>query len=175
VNLIDIKDIINININKMKKLKKSEYKKLLNTKETPKVNQCHIILGIIEFDFSPEVISKELKLEPYSTGIKGEEYFAGDNKQIRRIRECNYWEYEWKLLTNEFIGDIIERFINEIILPRVEVLKNLSINSEIIFTIVQYYYDGYNPGIFISSKHLKILSEINSSVDIDLYCLSEDE
>lgn len=149
--------------------------KNLENDEAEKVNRNHITLSFFDFNYSPDIISKELELTPHSIGIKGDEYMIGSKNQIKKIRDYSIWSYEWKSQTNEFIGDIIERFIVEIILPRMDKIKKVSLNSEVQFQIVQYYYDGCNPGIFIKSEHTKILSEINSSIDIDIYCLSENK
>lgn len=160
---------------KLKKLSKSDLHKIIGNKDVHQQNQNHIILGFYEFLFSPDEITKSLMLEPLSTGIKGEKYSITKKQPFNKIREYNHWDYEWKLQTNEFIGDIVERFIEEIIVPRKRIIKKLSSTSEIQLQIVQYYYDGHNPGIHIKSEHTKVLSEINCSIDIDLYCLCKDD
>lgn len=138
-----------------------------------KQNENRILLAFYEFNYSPEGISDKLKLEPSTIGIKGEEYYLGRENQVKKNWKSNTWRYEWNSRSNDFIGEIIEKFIDEIITPRVESIKELSLTSEVEFSIVQYYYDGCNPGVYIKKEHTKILSEINSSVNIDIYCLGE--
>ncbi len=160
----------NLNI---RKLKKSEFLDLMGKKEKPDTNQNHIRLSIFDFIQHPDQISDILDLNPSSVGIKGEKYTFGSSNQNERTREYSHWEFEWKVLSNEFIGDIIEKFIDEIIIPRIDSLKQLVPNCSVQFGIIQYYYDGNNPGICIRSEHTKILSEIGASIDIDIYCLSD--
>ena len=137
-------------------------------------NQNHVSFSLFDFSVSPDQISQELNLSPMSTGIKGEHYQIGaPTNRIDKTRDTNHWQYEWKIHTNEFIGDIAERFVNEIIVPRIEILSTLSKTSSIQFQIVQYYYDGCNPGVCLEKETMQILSKIGASLDIDIYCLGE--
>ncbi len=142
--------------------------------QTPDTNQNHISLSIFDFDIDPCDITENLQLSPKSIGVKGEKYTVGlpDNR-IEKIRDYSHWQFEWELSTNEFIGDIIDRFIKEIIAPRIDKLMRLANSSSMQFQIVQYYYDGCNPGICIESENLRILTKIGASIDIDIYCLGE--
>lgn len=137
------------------------------------VNQNHIILGFFEFDFSPDTFTNEMGLEPLDKAVKGDMYFVGSKKNIEKIHEYNIWTHELKIRSNDFIGDIIAKYIDEIIKPRIDIIKRLTKNCNVQFRIVQYYYEGCNPGIYLKSEHNKILAEINSSIDIDMYCLGE--
>ena len=158
-----------------KQLNKEDYKKLMGTSDS-ETNQNHLILRFLDFDFDPDLISKKLQLEPMSSGLKGEEYFFGPQKQISKFRECNHWDYEWKNYSNDFIGDYIEKFFNEIIIPRLDLIKEISLDCKTIrFIIVQYYYTGHNPGYGFEKNQIKILADINAEVDMDIYCLNKDE
>jgi Domain of unknown function (DUF4279) len=158
----------------MRKLSKEEHRKLMGKSEIPEVNQNHISLSLFDFNSDPSEISKALDLSPSSTGIKGESYLVGPPaKRIQKIREYSRWQYEWKLHTNEFIGDIIEKFIKEIIIPRKEKLIHLANSSTIQFQVVQYYYDGCNPGVHIEKSSMEMLGAIGASLDVDIYCLGE--
>jgi hypothetical protein len=155
------------------KLNKSDIKKLMGNDKTPAVNQNHIILGFFEFDFSPNFFTKEMGLQPHDTGSKGDKYFIGSKKDIEKVHEYNFWRHELKTHSNDFIGDLITKYIDEIIKPRLDIIKRLTKNSNVQLKIVQYYYDGFNPGIYIDADHNKILADINCSIDIDLYCLAD--
>jgi hypothetical protein len=139
------------------------------------INKNIISLGIFGFDEDPFYITEHINLQPNSYGKKGEEYFIGKNKDIKKIHDENNWSYKWEEESNNFIGDFIEKFIDEIILKRVDKFKELNRKCEIQFQIVQYYSTGSNPGIHIDKKRLGALSEIGASIDIDIYCLSEEE
>ncbi len=141
--------------------------------KTSVVNQNHIILGFFEFDFSPDIFTKEMGLVPLKQGVKGDKYVIGSNRQDEKIHEYNMWIHELKIETNEFIAGTIAKYIDEIIKPRIDIIRHLTKNCNVQFRIVQYYYDGCNPAIYIKREHNKILADINSSIDIDLYCLDE--
>ncbi len=141
--------------------------------KTPDVNQNHIILGFFDFDFSPDIFTKDMGLQPLDKGVKGDKYFVGSKKDVEKIHEHNFWRHELKTYSNDFIGDLIAKYIDEIIKPRVDIIKRLTKNSNVQLQIIQYYYDGCNPGIHIDFQRNKILSDINCSIDIDLYCLAD--
>ena len=155
------------------KLNKSDINKLMAKDKTPDVNQNHIVLGFFEFDFSPDIFTKELGLEPLDKGVKGDKYLVGSKKKHEKVHEYNMWTHEIKTYSKDFIGDLIAKYIDEIIKPRVDIIKRLTKNCNVQLRIVQYYYDGPNPGIYIKREHNKILADINCSIDIDLYCLGD--
>ncbi len=159
----------------LKRLDKNDYKKLMGSTDS-EINQNHLTLRFIDFDFAPDLITKKLGLEPLSTGQKGDEYFIGPQKDIPRIRECSHWDYEWKIKTNDFIGDLIDKFFNVIIIPRLKSIKDIGLNCKTTrFLIVQYYYTGHNPGYGFEKEQIKILADINAEIDMDIYCLCDDE
>ena len=155
------------------KLNKSDIKKLMGNDKNPAVNQNHIILGFFEFDFSPDIFTKEMGIQPHDKGLKGDKYFVGSKKDVEKSHKYNFWRHELKIHSNDFIGDLIAKYIDETIKPRVDIIKRLTKDSNVQLRIVQYYYDGCNPGIHINSDHNKILADINCSIDIDLYCLAD--
>jgi len=158
-----------------KRLDKKDYKNLMGSSDS-EINRNHLILRFLDFDFDPDLITKKLELEPLSTGQKGDEYFVGPQKQIIKFRECSHWDYEWKIKSNDFIGDLINKFFNEIIIPRLSSIKEICLNCKTIrFIIVQYYYTGHNPGYGFEKEQIKILADINAEIDMDIYCLCEDE
>lgn len=147
----------------------------MGTNDESEINQNHLIFRFLDFDFDPDLITQKLLLQPFSTGQKGEEYFIGPQKDIPRIRDCSHWDFEWKIKTNDFIGDFIDKFFKEIIVPRLESIKEIGLNSQAIrFIIVQYYYTGYNPGYRFEKEQIKILADLNAEIDMDIYCLYED-
>ena len=159
----------------LERFKKKDYKKLMGADDC-ETNQNHIILEFVDFDFTPDLITDKLELQPQSTGQKGDKYFIGNKNKISKIRECNHWNYEMKVNSNEFIGEIIDKFFKEIIIPRLDLIKQFGQNCEIVrLTIVQYYYTGNNPGYVFEKEQIKILAAINAEVDMDIYCLCEEE
>lgn len=158
-----------------KRLGKKDYKKLMGSTDS-EINRNHLIIRFLDFDFDPDLITKKLELEPLSTGQKGDEYFVGSQKQISKFRECSHWDYEWEIKSNDFIGDLIDKFFKGIIIPRLGSIKEIGLNCKTIrFIIVQYYYTGHNPGYGFEKEQIKILADINAEIDMDIYCLCEDE
>ena len=159
----------------LRKLNRKEHKKLIGHSDTPETNQNHVKLLIYNFDYHPNQISERLTAEPHSIGVKGESYEIGPpHNRITKTHEYNYWEHEFKLLTNEFIGDIIEKYVDDFIMPNISYFKELAVDGDIQFIVIQYYYDGCNPGFHFDKRVVKILSDLGASIDIDLYCLSEE-
>ncbi|MDB5012785.1 MAG: hypothetical protein JWQ25_987 [Daejeonella sp.] len=136
-------------------------------------NENIVELRIFDFDIDHQKISDLLGLNPTHIWIKGEEFLFGDKRNgIKKIRTNNYWEHRLTNITNDWIGKDVERFIEEIITPRKEVLKRIANQFHAEFSIVQYVYDGCNPGLYFDKKALKILSDCNLELNIDLYVLS---
>ncbi len=139
------------------------------------INQNHIILRFIDFDLDPNVVSRKLGLEPLSIARQGEEYFVG-KRRVRKTWEFNHWDYELKTETNEFIGSTMDQFFNEVLIPKSTEIKEISQLSRITrFIVVQYYYTGPNPGYCFDKEQVKLLADISAEIDMDIYCLCEDE
>lgn len=136
------------------------------------INISHIILWFLNFEQSPEDITSHLGLTPTKTAIKGQEYSTSESLKSKRFHKFSIWEFEWKVDSNKLVGDLAEIFINEIIKPRVNEIKMLADSIDAEFKIVQYYYDGYNPGYHLTVDNMKTLTEANLELDIDTYCLS---
>ena len=140
-----------------------------------RLNENYIELKIFDFE-NHEEISNILNLKPTNVWKKGEEYLFGDKtKGIKKIRKENYWEYRSKEITNEWIGNQIEKFIKEIIEPRIELIKKISNKFHSEFSVVQYMYDGCNPGLYFDKKILKVINECGLELNIDFYVLQGTE
>jgi hypothetical protein len=123
----------------------------------------------LNFDFPHEEITTRLNLQPTRIATKGQEQLASNG--VTKISKKTFWEYEWKYETNEFIGDVVERFVDEVVKPRVEEIRTLTEEIEAEFKIVQYYYDGCNPGYHFTTGTMQTLIAANLEMDIDTYCL----
>jgi hypothetical protein len=141
----------------------------MEEKENKDANQNHIILWFLNFDFPHEEITARLDLQPTRIATKGQEQMAANG--VMKISRHTFWEYEWKYEGNEFIGDVVERFVNEIVKPRTEQIKTLAESTDAEFKIVQYYYAGCNPGYHFTTDTMRSLITANLEMDIDTYCL----
>ena len=154
-------------------LSRSDFKALTGQKNNRDININHIILWFLNFKCSPDEITTKLALSPTSIGIKGQEKSQDSSQSIKKVHRFSYWEYEWKIESNDFVGDLADKFIEEIIKPRIKEIKMLSEEIDAEFKIVQYYYSGHNPGYHFSIDNMKVFIEANLEVDIDTYCLRE--
>ena len=142
----------------------------MQEKESKDTNQNHIILWFFNFDFPHEEIITRLGLQPTRTATKGQEQISLNG--VSKITRKTFWEYEWKYESNEFIGDVAERFVEQVIKPRTEQIKTLANETEAEFKIVQYYYDGCNPGYHFTINTMQTLVAANLEMDIDTYCFT---
>jgi hypothetical protein len=156
----------------LKRLNKEDYKNLQDSEA--EINQNHVILRFIDFDFSPDEITDKLGLIPLSIARKGEDYYVGKRKE-KKTWEFNHWDYEIMTKTSNFIGDSINDFFKTVIEPRLHLIKEISDKCKITrLIVVQYYYTSCNPGYSFEKEQIKMLADINAEIDMDVYCLSED-
>ncbi len=94
--------------------------------KTSEVNQNHIILGFFGFEFLPEIFTEELRLDPLVRGTKGEKYLAGSINQVEKVHDFNMWTHEIKSYSNDWIGDMIAKFIDDKISPRINTIIRLT-------------------------------------------------
>lgn len=133
------------------------------------INENHIILWFLNFDLSHEEITTRLDLQPTCIATKGQEIVT--SKGVKKISRHTFWEYEWQYESNEFIGSAVERFVDEVIKPRVTQIRSLAEVMDAEFKIVQYYHDGFTPGYHFKPDRLSILSAAGLDMDIDICCL----
>ncbi|MBF9255815.1 DUF4279 domain-containing protein [Pontibacter sp. 172403-2] len=137
-------------------------------------NENIVELKIFDFDIEHGYITDKLGLKPTRVWVKGEEYFFGDKGEgIKKARENNYWEYRLNNISNDWIGDFIDKFIEDIILPRKDALRRITEQFHTELSIVQYIYDSCNPGLYFGKKAIKVLNDCGLELNIDLYVLSE--
>jgi Domain of unknown function (DUF4279) len=106
----------------------------------------------------------------------GDSYkFGSANSNGERIRTSNFWCFDKFAESNEYIGDLAEDFIDKVIVPRITVIKSLTDKYHGEFSLVQYMYEGCNPGFCLNKKHIDILSKCGLSLNVDFYVLSQSE
>ena len=135
-----------------------------------KLNLNHIELKFFDFDISIENLSSLLNLKPTKSWLKGD--LVSYNKNSGILRKQNYWGFEYKTETNEFIGNDIEKFINEIIKPRIKLIKELTKLSHGEFGVTQYYSIGINPGYYFTKKDLEIIYKSGLELNVDCYIMN---
>ncbi len=138
-----------------------------------KVNVHKVALKFFDFDYLPAKLTDDLGLEPTKTALQGQLYHVGPKlSKIERKWSWNFWMYQVIVEKSRFqIGDQIDDFIEHIIKPRQEKIKNIASTCSAEFSIVQYIYDSCNPGLFFNKSQLKVISNIGVEIDIDIYVL----
>jgi Domain of unknown function (DUF4279) len=141
-----------------------------------KHNENHIEIKFFDFDIRHEEISKIIGLNPTSVWYKGEPC-KFDNESIETIkhRKENFWSYGEVTETNDYIGNLVDGFIKTIVIPRIGKINRIAEKFEGEFSIVQYIYDGYNPGFYLENEQLAILNNCGLGLNVDFYVLSETE
>ena len=147
----------------LQQLSRNDLKKLLGKANGEGVNVHRIMLSFMEFDYAPDLITQQLDLQPTGTG-------AADTDPGQ---DFNFWKYEWYVHSNDFIGDLLDAFMRDVITPRLPELQAISVTAETTLSITQYYHDGNNPNFHFSKQTLKVLQSINAAIDMDIYCLAE--
>jgi hypothetical protein len=145
-----------------------------NTFRTMKLNKNHIEIKFFDFSITHDEVTTILGLIPTHKWMKDEEYFVGP-KKIKKIRKGNFWGHELYAETNDFIGDQVEEFLKSIIAPRTSQIKELTDKYHGEFSVVQYMYDGCNPGLYFDKGQLKILNDCGLELNIDIYVLTDIE
>ena len=137
----------------------------------------HIVsLKFFNFDGSLDELTKELGLEPTRIAQKGQEYYIGpQHNRVKKTLPWNFWEYQEVMKQNDhWTGDQINAYIEKIIEPRPEIIKNIIAKCQSEFSIVQYLYKGGNPRLHINNEKLLILAQIGTAIDIDFYVLGDE-
>jgi len=139
-----------------------------------KKNKNHIELKFYDFAISHKDLTELIKLTPNNFWVIGDNYKIGPpNRSGERIRTSNFWGFDKFVESNEYIGDLAEDFISNIIVPRIQEIKSLTDKYHGEFSVVQYMFEGCNPGFCLSKNHIDILSKCGLALNVDFYVLSE--
>lgn len=139
------------------------------------MNENHTTLKLFDFSADPAELSRWLGLDATKTARKGDERPAIKARGIECTFPWNYWEYRRTQAEDRFVGDIVEEFVAEVIEPRKEILRELITACSAELSVAQYYYTGHNPGIHFSRKVLGVLEYVGAEIDVDIYCLADDD
>lgn len=124
-------------------------------------NRIHIYLKLYEFEIHPDQVTEILRLEPTKSGVAGEKFFIG-NKKNKREREydSNWWEYkETHITKTKWQQNYVDDFIKRIIIPRVETIKEITLQGEGELALVPYYYGEWNPGFDFKLEILRSITD----------------
>jgi hypothetical protein len=133
-------------------------------------NELIVELRVMGFDCHPSEITKLLKLQPTSTWIKGE-LVSKSGRGIKKNEE-NGWALraDWK--STEQPIDFSDLFddLSKRVFPVKERFAELSKESSIQVACCAYIRE-YAPAFTLDEPTIRLLADINASVDFDIYCL----
>jgi hypothetical protein len=136
------------------------------------INENHIEIKFFDFEITHAEITRRLNLQPTNFWVMGDKYLMGSaDVKIEKNRNNNFWGHELKTESNDWIGELANKFIDEIIVPRIKIIKELTDVYHGEFSIVQYMYDGCNPGLYFNKRQMQILSDCGLELNIDIYVL----
>jgi hypothetical protein len=138
-------------------------------------NRNHIEIKFFDFEVSHDEITRRLNLQPTNFWVKGDKYLVGPIDKRTEKNRKNYWGHEVKTESNDWIGELANKFIDEIVVPRTKFIKELTDEYHGEFSVVQYMYDACNPGLYFDKRQIKILNDCGLELNIDIYVLSDVE
>lgn len=123
---------------------------------------------IVDLDCAPELITKELQITPTEIWKVGDIRCKGTVLKF----ENSGWLIESMLgkhhSVNEHVGELFH-----LLAPAWGILKKISTKYHLELSLTITTYNATGPEVKFDSSVVKKLAEINSHVDIDLYCLGK--
>jgi hypothetical protein len=132
-------------------------------------NETIVSLSITEFECSPSEITKILNITPSKTWQKNEPI---DERIVARHKE-NGWRISSSLSKESNLEEHIKN-LSQVIIPHKAKFKNLPSSSYVELSCCIYVHHEV-PEISFSANTIQLLSELQAEIDIDLYCLMNNE
>ncbi len=138
------------------------------------ISRIDLYLRLDDKNIPPSEMTRILNIEPY------EVYEKGRTCTLRSGREYTPESNSWTVfrsypVNNTYAENALKSFIDEIVLPNYDKLKEITSSASAKLEFVYYYYDSHNMGIFLDHKINSLLSGLNIDIDFDLYCLYADK
>ncbi len=133
-------------------------------------NRYHAYIIVSGFESHPDEITKQVRVEPTETRVKGEFRTIGKKKPHKMLNKRNSWILESRLPRTAPIEKQIEQLLDKI-KPFKQSFIEISKKYSLELTCAIYYYEA-NPGINLKKSTLKEIGELNLGVGLDIYCLA---
>ena len=131
--------------------------------------KTHISFGIKTDEIEPDIITKELSVEPNRFFKKGDVFTSKFSPRIGH-REWNIWavDSEWTILKEETVNHHIEYF-KKILLPKANILKKYKEDNrfEVSFWI-WIETDNAGFGLDLDERDMTFLNDFSNRVHISL-------
>ncbi|MFT4143586.1 MAG: DUF4279 domain-containing protein [Mobilitalea sp.] len=119
-------------------------------------------------EFNPDIISKELQIEPNECWKKGDKV---KNRSVLRDFSC--WNYKIKYEESLDVNNQLIPLIDKIKSNKnklIEMKKHQNLDYKI--NIVIQIENNEKPAIYLNSESIEFANSINAEFDIDLYTYS---
>ncbi len=139
-----------------------------------RLNRNIVEIKFYDFDLTHDELSNEIDLKPTHRWTKGDKYGYGPVEKRNELkRKETFWGYQFEKETTDFIGDQIKEFLIGVVVPRIEKIKELTDKYHGEFSVVQYMYEGCNPGLYFDKEQIDILHQCGLELNVDIYVLSD--
>ncbi len=125
-------------------------------------------LNVTKFLCDPSVITNLLGIPPDRTWLSGDPVVKG----AANIHKQNGWSVFSPRSGPGISVDEQISALREILFPKIKGFTNLPNNSEVELLLV-IYANKFFPDIYVSVENISFLSEIDASIDVDVYDLIE--
>jgi hypothetical protein len=114
-------------------------------------------------------LSNNLKIDPTDAFMKGQNYHLKTVEgTVMKKFPNNFWEYRVKLTTDVWEQTIFNKFIEETIFSRKEVLTKLSNTCYIEFYVQIKYSGDSNPSFHFDKNTIRQFADIGMEFDMEL-------
>ena len=121
-------------------------------------------------DFSPDVISSRVSLQPTEVWRKG------DVGKFKVAKQYDYWSLDSGYVNTLEIYEVSESIYANLKQKKAEFTKLISeTNLTAVFSIVAKIDGDNTPSISFPEEVVKLASELGASIDLDLYVNKSDE
>lgn len=132
-------------------------------------NEYHAWFLVRDFESHPKEITDQLGIEPTDIKVKGEYKLIGKKNPQKIINRENLWILDSELSKKSSLEDHLKQLLNKV-KPYRQNFIELAQKYKLELNCAVYYYEA-NPGIFLESDIIKEVSELNASLNLDIYCL----
>ena len=125
-------------------------------------------LNVTDFLCDPSVITNLLGIPPDRTCLSGDPVVKG----AANVHKRNGWSVFSPCSGSGISVDEQISALRETLFPKIKSFANLPNDSEVELLLLIYAYKFF-PDIYVNVENISFLSEINASIDVDVYDLIE--
>lgn len=142
--------------------------------DTP--DEVYVSLKFIGFDFHPDIITKNLELEPVQVRVRGERWKQGHGGLSSVLSKVNWWAYNSKSYTPPIeVQDQINshlRWTLSKLLPKKKELHELINGSRRAYLVIVATNYHFNLDTIIEPQLLEQVTELQIPFGFDMYSLN---